>query len=83
MSQPITFTNLLSCTEYNFKAELKWNDKHIPDCEGNVIPALDSSPFWTHPNKSFKPQLEEIEAGTDFITLNFTGTKTLDLNVTV
>jgi hypothetical protein len=74
MNIPITVRNLLSCTQYNLKAELKWNDKQILDCEGKAIPPLDSSPFWTLPNKLFRPQLEEIGNGTDFITVNFTGT---------
>jgi hypothetical protein len=74
MNIPITFPNLLSCTQYNLKAELKWNDEQILDCEGEAIPALESASFWTHPSKFHRPQLEEIETGTDFITLNFTGT---------
>jgi hypothetical protein len=71
---PITFPNLLSCTQYNLKAELNWNETQILDCVGKEIPSLESTPFWTHPNKLYKPQLEEIETGTDFITVNFTGT---------
>jgi hypothetical protein len=74
---PFTFTNLSSCTQYNLKAELRWNDTQILDCEGKAIPPLYSSPFWTHPKKLYTLQLEEIEAGTDFITVNFTGTKTV------
>ncbi len=74
MSQPIKFTNLLSCTEYNLKAELKLNDEQILDCKGEAIPPLVSSSFWTHPNKLFGPQLKEIGNGTNFITVNFTGT---------
>jgi hypothetical protein len=74
MSSPITFLNLLSCTQYNLKAELKWNDKQILDCKGEAVPPLVSSSFWTHPKKLFGPQLKEIGNGTDFITVNFTGT---------
>jgi hypothetical protein len=74
MNIPIPFPNLLSCTQYNLKAELKWNDKQILDCEGKAIPPLNSSSFWTQPNKLFMPQLEEIGTGTDFIKVNFTGT---------
>ncbi len=74
MNTPITFHNLLSCTQYNLKAELKWKDKQILGCEGKAIPPLDSSSFWTHPNKSIEPQLKEIETGTYFSTFNFTGT---------
>ncbi len=74
MNIPITFLNLLSCTQYNLKAELKRNDEQILGCKGEAIPPLDSSSFWTHPKKLFRPQLEEIGNGTDFITVNFTGT---------
>ncbi len=74
MNIPIAFHNLLSCNQYNLKAELKRNDKPIQDCTGEAIPPLDSSSFWTHPNKLFRPQLEEIGNGTDFITFNITGT---------
>ncbi len=71
---PFTFNNLSSCTQYNLKAELRWNDKQILECEGNAIPLLESQLFWTHPNKSIKPQLNEIETGTYFSTFDFTGT---------
>ena len=73
MNTPITFPNLLSCTQYNLKAELKWNDQQILACEGKAIPPLNSSSFWTQPNKLLTPELEEIGNGTDFITVNFTG----------
>ncbi len=74
MNIPITFPNLLSCTQYNLKAELKQNDEQILGCKGEAIPPLVSSSFWTHPIKSHRPQVEEIEIGTDFIKVNFTGT---------
>jgi hypothetical protein len=70
----VIFKNLLSCTQYNLKAELKCNDQQILNCEGEAIPPLNSSSFWTRPNKLFGPQLEKIWTGTDFITVNFTGT---------
>ncbi len=74
MNMPITFPNILSCNQYNLKAELKRNNKTILDCEEKAIPPLVSSSFLTQPNKLFMPQLEEIGNGTDFITVNFTGT---------
>ncbi len=71
---PITFPKISSCNQYNLKAELKRNDKPILDCEEKAIPQLKSSSFWTQPNKLFIPQLQEKGNGTNFITVNFTGT---------
>jgi hypothetical protein len=80
---PIAFTNLESCTQYNLKAELKWKDTQIIDCEGNALPPLGNTSFFTHPKKSPKLQLEEIETGTDFIRVNFTGAFIHYIDVTV
>jgi hypothetical protein len=51
-----------------------WKGNPVLDCESKAIPALKSQLFWTLPNKSITPLLKEIQTGTDFSTLNITGT---------
>jgi hypothetical protein len=57
--------NLVSCTQYKAKVELKFNNEPVHDSFGQPIPNITTPEFWTQPDTSILPDLRLISQTKD------------------